>query len=252
MPSYDDFLSALAMQESSGRAEIQNSLGYVGLYQMGESGLQDAGFYLKDPAATTRNSWTGMWTGNDGINSLADFEANPAAQTDALNALFAKNVGYIHNYGLDQYIGSQVALDDGTTIPITESGMLAAAHLGGIGGLKNFLESDGQINPNDSGKSISDYMQQFAGYDTPFNFGTTPDPANYAHFLNSSFDIPDSFGNQSNSFAQGLMPAGWDQMPSLDLPDLNANYPTLPNLPSLELPAAPVGNLFGAGFFSGD
>lgn len=213
MASYDDFLHALAMQESSNRPWVENQRGYVGLYQLGESALQDAGYYFTDPSATYRNSWTGIWTGNDGVYSLDDFLSNPQAQTDALNAYFAKNVGYIHSYGLQRYLGTQIA-----GIPVTESGMLAAAHLGGIGSLRSFLNSGGMINNSDSTKTVADYMQQFAGYDTPFDFSSPPDPSEYSHFLTSSFDISDPFsniGNLSDQFSQALMPAGWDQLPDI-------------------------------------
>lgn len=52
-------------------------------------------------------------------------------------------------------------------ISITESGILAAAHLGGPGSVKRFLKSNGnRRSTDDFGTSISEYMQDFAGYDT--------------------------------------------------------------------------------------
>lgn len=50
-------------------------------------------------------------------------------------------------------------------VKITKSGMLAATHLGGIGGVKQFLYSNGVIDRADSnGTKISDYMKEFSIY----------------------------------------------------------------------------------------
>ena len=65
--------------------------------------------------------------------------------------------------------------------------------------------------------------------------------------LNSSFDIPFSGGN---FFAQGFMPAGWDTLPSLDLPDFNAAHsPAAMDLSIPPLSSLNDTNLFTTGFF---
>ena len=52
-------------------------------------------------------------------------------------------------------------------IEITESGILASAHLGGPGSVKRFLKTNGRRKCKDSyGTSIKEYMKDFAGYDT--------------------------------------------------------------------------------------
>jgi len=49
---------------------------------------------------------------------------------------------------------------------ITESGIIAAAHLAGPGNVKKYLRSGGKYNPKDAfGTSISKYMEYFKGYD---------------------------------------------------------------------------------------
>ena len=51
-------------------------------------------------------------------------------------------------------------------ITITESGILAAAHLAGAGNVKKFLRSYGNFEFKDSyGTSIESYLKKFAGYD---------------------------------------------------------------------------------------
>ena len=48
---------------------------------------------------------------------------------------------------------------------ITESGILAAAHLSGPGNVKKYLRSDGKNNLKDAfGTSISKYMNTFKNY----------------------------------------------------------------------------------------
>ena len=51
-------------------------------------------------------------------------------------------------------------------IEITESGILAAAHLSGAGNVKKYLRSNGKHNRSDAyGASIELYLKKFAGYD---------------------------------------------------------------------------------------
>ncbi len=51
-------------------------------------------------------------------------------------------------------------------VEITESGILAAAHLAGAGNVKRFLRSHGDFDVNDAfGTSINSYMKKFSGYD---------------------------------------------------------------------------------------
>ena len=54
-------------------------------------------------------------------------------------------------------------------IKITESGILAAAHLAGPGSVKKYLRSWGANGFSDGfGTSIGFYIKKFAGYDTSF------------------------------------------------------------------------------------
>ncbi len=52
---------------------------------------------------------------------------------------------------------------------ITESGILAAAHLAGAGSVKKYLRSNGTKGFTDAyGTNIESYLKKFAGYDTSF------------------------------------------------------------------------------------
>ena len=52
-------------------------------------------------------------------------------------------------------------------LKITESGILAAAHLAGPGSVQRFLRSHGRDNVSDAfGSSVAYYIKRFSGYDT--------------------------------------------------------------------------------------
>jgi hypothetical protein len=71
---------------------------------------------------------------------------------------------YIADNNLNEYIGTKVK-----GIPVTLSGMMAVAHLGGNYGMKRFLESDGRVDPSDNpdnpeqGTKLSDYLAKHSG-----------------------------------------------------------------------------------------
>jgi integrating conjugative element protein (TIGR03758 family) len=156
---YAEFLNVLAMLESGGKPMAVNHYGYAGLYQMGEAGLIDAGYYKPD-ATPSKNDWVGTWTGKNGINNLADFLKDPNQQNQAVTDYHQKLWSYIQNMGLDSYSGKTVA---GTLI--TNSGLIAGAHLVGARDLQKFLASGGMIVPKDAnGTPITKYISSFGGY----------------------------------------------------------------------------------------
>lgn len=155
---YADFLKAVATKESSMNAGVTNGLGYVGLFQMGTAAMTDAGYYKSN--GTASNSWQGTFTGKNGVTSLAQFKANPDLQVQAITDYYSKLQSYVNYYGLNQYVGKTV-----NGVPITESGLIAGAHLVGIGSLKQYLESGGSVIPKDgNGVPVTQYITQFGGY----------------------------------------------------------------------------------------
>ena len=57
---YDDFLNALGIRESGGDYTKQNTIGYVGKYQMGEAALIDTGYYKKDSTKKMTGQGNGL------------------------------------------------------------------------------------------------------------------------------------------------------------------------------------------------
>ncbi len=132
------FKEAIAFKESQGKYDLVNSLGYMGKYQFGTSALRAIG-----------------------INNNSEFLNNPKLQEKAFIALLKINKWKLRNL-IKEYRGKVV---DG--VRVTESGILAAAHLGGAGSVRKYLESNGERKCKDNyGTTIKSYMKQFAGYET--------------------------------------------------------------------------------------
>jgi hypothetical protein len=132
------FKEALAFKESQGKYHKINSLGYMGKYQFGIETLETIG-----------------------ITDSVAFMNSPKLQEKAFVALVAKNKWELQNE-IEQYSGKIIS-----GVRITESGILAAAHLGGVGSVKRFLRTNGKRKCKDEyGTSVKSYMKDFGGYET--------------------------------------------------------------------------------------
>lgn len=132
------FKEALAFKESQGKYHKINSLGYMGKYQFGRDALASIG-----------------------IHDSAAFLRNPKLQEKAFVTLLSKNKADLQDE-INQFEGQTIA-----GVKITESGILAAAHLGGARSVKRFLNSNGKKKCHDEyGSSVKSYMRDFAGYET--------------------------------------------------------------------------------------
>ena len=119
------------------------------------------------------------------------------AQQDAENWHFSDIQNRISTSGADQYIGQNIG-----GVTITRDGLVAMAHLGGVGGMNRFLESGGEYNPSDAnGTSLSDYASTHAGNTTARQ---TQQPANnlLSQFSNLNADGRIPVDNVVNSFDQ--------------------------------------------------
>jgi hypothetical protein len=138
--SFTGFKEALAFKESQGKYTLINSLGYMGKYQFGRAALSAIG-----------------------IHNSSEFLSNPRLQEKAFKALLAKNKWELRKE-IEQYNGKVI-----NGIAITESGILAAAHLGGAGSVKKFFRANGKRAIRDNyGTSLQSYLKKFGGYDTSF------------------------------------------------------------------------------------
>lgn len=138
--TFTGFKEALAFKESQGRYTLINSLGYMGKYQFGRAALRAIG-----------------------IHDSSEFLRNPRLQEKAFKALLAKNKWELRKE-IEKYDGKVI-----NGVAVTESGILAAAHLGGAGSVKKFFKNNGKRTIKDNyGTSLQSYMKKFGGYDTSF------------------------------------------------------------------------------------
>ena len=136
--TYIGFKEALGFKESQGRYSVINEYGYMGKYQFGKSTLQMIGIY-----------------------NTESFITDTRLQEEAFSANTSRNK-WILRRDINRYVGRHIG-----GVKVTESGILAAAHLAGAGNVKKYLRSGGAIQFEDAfGTSIRYYLKKFSGYDT--------------------------------------------------------------------------------------
>ena len=135
--NYVGFKEALAFKESQGKYHSINTLGYLGKYQFGKSTLAFFGQF-----------------------NTQCFMQDAALQEKIFYHNTARNK-WILRRDIKRYVGSKM-----NDIVITESGILAAAHLAGPGNVKKYLRSGGKDDKKDAfGTSISKYIKYFQNFD---------------------------------------------------------------------------------------
>ncbi|MDH7914061.1 peptidoglycan-binding protein LysM [Winogradskyella sp. SYSU M77433] len=136
--SFEGFKEALAFKESRGNYFTVNTLGYLGKYQFGSETLKILGIYTPN-----------------------QFLYNPELQEKAFIANASRNK-WVLRKDIKRFEGKVIG-----GVKVTESGILAAAHLAGPGSVKKFLRSYGGNNFADAyGSTVKHYMKKFSGYDT--------------------------------------------------------------------------------------
>ena len=135
--SFTGFAQKMAYKESRGMLHLVNPYGYMGKYQFGRSTLRTVGIY-----------------------DFQEFLRNAEWQDEAFKALIARNKWELRKE-IQKYSGRVI-----NGVEITESGLIAAAHLGGAGSVKKYLRSNGRNGFKDGfGTSLSSYIRKFSNYD---------------------------------------------------------------------------------------
>ena len=136
----EKFLDAIGHRESTNRYDVVNPWGYMGRYQFGRSTLKGLGYDV----------------------SKKEFLSNPELQEKAMLSLLKHNKEKLQKY-IDVFDGKTI-----NGIYITESGILAAAHLGGQGSVRRYFRN-GKVFRDGNGTKITSYMDKFSGYDIALN-----------------------------------------------------------------------------------
>lgn len=133
------FLHAIGKQESNNKYDTVSIHGFLGKYQFGQNTLKEIGIHT----------------------DTETFLRSPSLQEDAMLKLLRTNRRTLRNV-IKKYEGTYI---QGTRI--SESGILAAAHLGGVGSvLDYFYEGKGNLDKN--GMSLKTYLRKFSGYKLKF------------------------------------------------------------------------------------
>jgi len=133
------FMRAVGQFESNNNHSVVSTRGFLGTYQFNKSTLRRVGIFT----------------------STEEFLRSPSLQDIAMIRLMQSN---------RRLLGSIIARYSGTSVDglyVTESGILAAAHLVGPGAVMAAFSSDTvslHSFKDGNGVSAADYMQQFAGY----------------------------------------------------------------------------------------
>ena len=131
----DLFLNDLGHQESGNRYDIVNRFGYMGRYQFGRATLKGLGIDV----------------------TKEEFINDHRLQERAMHMLLLHNKKKLKRY-IKKYEGQIIH-----GILVTESGILAAAHLAGQGNVRKFLKN-GFVFEDGNGTKMTSYMKQFGGY----------------------------------------------------------------------------------------
>lgn len=138
--SFIGFKEALAYRESRGNYFVVNPYGYVGKYQFGKTTLR-----------------------HYGVRNVDEFLNSPELQEKLLLVSLQRSKWVLRNE-INQFVGKEV-----NGIYITESGILAAAHLAGVNSVKKFFKYQGNYTFADAnGTTLQNYLKKFAGYDLDF------------------------------------------------------------------------------------
>ena len=138
--NHNKFLDDIGFRESSNNYRAVNQFGYLGKYQFGRKTLNSLGF--KDI-------------------SNREFLENESIQEEAMYALLNHNKRVLRRQ-IQKYHGETIH-----GIYITESGILAAAHLAGAGNVRKFFRKGYEFKDG-NGTKMTSYLILFSGYKLEF------------------------------------------------------------------------------------
>ena len=133
---HSNFLHAIGFRESTNNYKAVNQFGYLGKYQFGRKTLNAIGFKKV---------------------SNREFLSNPSIQEQAMLILLKRNKRTLRRE-IKKYVGKTI-----NGVYITESGLLAAAHLAGAGNVRKFFRKGYEFYDG-NGTKMTSYMVKFANY----------------------------------------------------------------------------------------
>lgn len=136
LKDHNSFLDAIGHRESSNNYKAVNQYGYLGKYQFGRKTLNALGY-------------------SDISNRK--FLSDSIIQEQAMEDLLVHNKKILSKY-IKKYNGKEVH-----GVLITESGVLAAAHLAGAGNVRKFFRKGYEFKDG-NGTKLTSYLIRFSNY----------------------------------------------------------------------------------------
>lgn len=137
---HEAFLDKIGHAESGNNYTRVNRLGYLGRYQFGRQALKQVDLNIPK----------------------AEFLNSPELQETAMQRLLEYNYSVLESF-IEKYEGTVLH-----GVLVTQSGVLAAAHLGGPSSVRKWFRY-GRDFKDANGTSITKYMKTFKGYDLVIN-----------------------------------------------------------------------------------
>jgi len=151
------FLNALGYVESNNNYYAVNTFGFIGKYQFGNSALVECGVCeSREKADIFRKQFINT------PDSLKDNIWSKTNQNIAMKNFMESNKRNLYNYIAKHKNKYLYTLTD--TIYITESGMIAAAHLAGCSNVKKFFDDINHDFKDGYGTTIESYLIKFSGF----------------------------------------------------------------------------------------
>jgi hypothetical protein len=145
LKSHKSFLNYIGFKESTNKYDTINKYGFLGKYQFGINTLKGLNINIEPKL----------------------FLSDTALQEYAMYKYLKLNKKLLYDY-IKKYNNTTIIFNS-DTLYITESGILAAAHLSGAGGVKKFFdkyENKIKYNVKDKlGTRLTDYLNMFSGYE---------------------------------------------------------------------------------------
>ena len=135
LKNHSSFLTKIGHYESSNDYSKVNRFGYMGKYQFGKETLRALDIEV----------------------SKEKFLSSPVLQEQAMDKLLKSNHKNLKRF-IKKYNGKVLH-----GVCVTESGILAAAHLGGAGNVRKWFRK-GDVFKDGNGTPITKYMNIFSGY----------------------------------------------------------------------------------------
>ena len=149
---YEDFLTELGKHESGNDYLCDtNPYGYIGRFQFGKLALIDVGFM------DSGGNWSGNACETYNVHSEYDYLHSEEAQDYSIKELLKRNWRTLKKKGAEEHIGEYAR-----GIPITKSGLLAAAHLVGATGATDIFLNLERTDRFDT--SMYTYLADMANY----------------------------------------------------------------------------------------